>query len=101
MTTQKKLTIAIDFDDTFTVDPAMWAEFCNGAKSRGHHVYMVSARRKTIENTEIVDGILEEHKCYIPIIFTDLGSKIHAMESRDVKVDIWIDDDPEKLVRGH
>ena len=95
------LTIAIDYDDTFTADPELWGQFIRLAKSRGHRCVMVTARRNTEENCEDLNAMLDEHDCQMVIIFSELGSKLRATESRGIKVDIWIDDDPEKLVRGH
>ena len=62
---------------------------------------IVTARRETEENTEEINGMLDQYDCQMPIVFTSLGSKLHACESRGIRVDIWIDDDPESLVKGH
>jgi hypothetical protein len=95
------LTFALDFDETFTACPSLWAEFIGKAKAQGHRVLIVTARRATDENHETVNEMLAHWGCQIPVIFTSLGSKIDAMKRRDIKVDIWIDDDPASLVRGH
>jgi hypothetical protein len=88
-------TIAIDFDNTYTADEALWNLFVQAAIARGHRVICVTARRDTDENREIVQ---------IPgcmTYFTGLSSKLWYMtEKRGVKVDIWIDDDPRSLVNG-
>ena len=38
------MNISLDFDDTYTRDPAFWNSFIVGARGRGHHVYLVTAR---------------------------------------------------------
>ena len=95
-----KLTIAIDYDDTFSADMPMWAEVISTMQSRGHHVIMVTARRGTDENYEEIRTWLTHFGVSIALYFTNLGSKLHWAESRGLKVDIWIDDDPRSLVHG-
>ena len=97
----KPLIIAIDFDNTFTAAPLLFSEFIKHAKALGHRCYIVTARRNTVENADIVDGQLDLWDCQCPVIFSNLGSKITEMARRHIKVDIWIDDDPRKLVHGH
>lgn len=97
----KSLTIAIDYDETFTADPLLFSEFIQMAKSNGHRCYLVTARRPTHENYEQIDAALDHWKCQMPVVFSSLGSKIEKMKSMGLSVDIWIDDEPEKLVRGH
>lgn len=97
----KPLTIAIDFDDTFTASPGLFAEFIRLAKASGHQTYIISARYSTEENTDYINELLDEEDCQCPIVCTNRGSKLEAMEQRGIKVDIWIDDDPRKLVHGH
>jgi len=89
-------TIAIDFDNTYTACPKTWDAFIQIAQANGHRVVCVTARRDTNENREIVQipGVMT--------YFTGLASKLWYMaEKLGVKVDIWIDDDPVSLVRGH
>jgi hypothetical protein len=95
------LTIAIDYDNTFTADPAMFANFVEQAKSFGYAVYCVTARRNTEENVDEINAAFSHWCCQMPIIFTELASKTEAMKKRGIEVDIWIDDDPHTLVHGH
>lgn len=97
----KPLVFALDFDDTFTACPQLFAVFAQHAQSLGHTVYIVTARRDTDENRDIIREAMHEFSCTMSVIFTSLGSKLHAMQQRGIKVDIWIDDQPEKLVHGH
>lgn len=95
------LIIAIDYDDTFTADPWLWSTFIKNAENRGHRILIVTARRDTEENHDELNAVLDHWGCQIPVIFASLGSKLREVEKRGIKVNIWIDDDPEKLVRGH
>jgi hypothetical protein len=100
MTTDSK-TIAMDFDDTFTADPELWSAFIVTAQDRGHRVLCVTARRDTDENRQILTEYFEQHGVDVPIIFCNLASKLHSMERRGTKVDIWIDDSPYAIVNGY
>lgn len=94
------LVFAIDFDDTFTADASLWAEFIFNAVSRGHRVYCVTARRDSEENIEDMQEAFAAYDLSIPIVFCNMGSKLWTMEQRGVHVDIWIDDAPHSLVHG-
>lgn len=101
MPSSKALTIAIDFDNTFTADPQLWGAFMSQCKSANHRVICVTARLPTQENLELIGEAFAEQGFDPTIYFTALGSKLDYMEKQGVKVDIWIDDDPLTLVRGH
>ena len=65
-----RLRISIDFDETFTRDPELWADFIKMALSRDHRVTMITARRATEENSDLINAMLDEYKCQLPIIYT-------------------------------
>lgn len=95
------LNIAIDFDGTLTADPFLWSGFIHTAREVGHKVFVVTARRDTEENREELKEWMEAHGIKASVLFSSLGSKIALMKDRGIRVDIWIDDDPATLVRGH
>lgn len=95
-----RLIFAIDFDDTFTADPDLWADFIRNAVSRGHIVYCVTARRDSEENLDELQEAFRTCELFVPIVFCNMGSKLWTMEQRGVHVDIWIDDAPHSLVHG-
>jgi 5'(3')-deoxyribonucleotidase len=99
----KQLTIAIDFDDTLTAAQKLWRRFVTNAMlNYGHRVIVVTARRDTEENIDLIDGWLQENEFpELSVYFTSLQSKVDYMEKRGVKVDIWIDDDPRRCALGH
>lgn len=92
--------IALDFDDTFTADPELWAAFVKLALNRGHQVFCVTARRNTEENTDAINEAFEQQGFDLPIIFSNLGSKADEVERRGLKIDIWCDDSPWAIVHG-
>lgn len=95
------MTFGLDFDDTFTACPELWSRFVTDCENQCFRVILVTARRETDENVKNIRECLKLHGCLLPIVFSNLGSKLDAVAKRGIKVDIWIDDDPEKLVRGH
>lgn len=95
------MLIAIDFDDTLTTDSVLWAKFIESAKSLGHRVICVTARRSTEDNIESIDNWMTMHGVSLPVYYTGLRSKVEYMASQGHKVDIWIDDDPKRCALGH
>jgi hypothetical protein len=94
----KPLTIAMDFDDTFTADPHLWTSFIDTAKQRGHRVICVTARHRTDESRQEIKAALPEG---VPVYFTEMGSKLDYMANQGVRVSVWCDDSPRTLVHGH
>jgi hypothetical protein len=91
------MTIAIDFDDTYTADPVLWDQFIAAAIERGHKVYCVTCRRDNEDNRDIVRiGCLPKHRH----LFTGLSPKRWFCEQRGITVDIWVDDCPECVKEG-
>lgn len=88
------MTIALDYDGTFTADAELWQQFIALAKSRGHRVLIVTCRRDTEENVADVK---------VPgcaVVFTRLASKQRVCAERGIKVDVWVDDDPACVMNG-
>jgi hypothetical protein len=91
--------IGIDYDDTFSADPAFWKDVLALAERHGHRCYIVTCRRDTDENREEIGPDqtgLPRHRHY----FTGLSPKRHYMESRGIKIDWWMDDLPESVIHG-
>jgi FkbM family methyltransferase len=89
------LRIALDWDDTYTRDPAAWAQVVAALTAAGHEVVLVTAREDIERNWQLckIPGILAHHR-----YFTGHKPKREWMETRGVPVDIWIDDRPEAIV---
>ena len=93
----KPLTIALDFDDTFTADPELWTEFIGRAKANGHRVVCVTGRHYSPEDKAELKAALPAG---VPIYFTEQESKTWYMAGKEV-ISIWIDDNPRAVVHGH
>ena len=96
-----RLTFAIDFDNTITAEPLLFANFIEDCKNLGHKVIVVTARRDTEENFDEVKSWLLENGIRAAVYYSSLRSKTELMKARGIKVDIWIDDDPHSLVNGY
>lgn len=91
------MTIAIDFDETYTADPVLWDTFIASAVERGHRVYCVTCRRDTEDNRDVVRiACLPPHRH----LFTGLSAKRWYCDKRGIKVDVWIDDLPRCVDEG-
>ena len=96
------MRIGLDFDNTLTADPTLWAAFVSLAQKLGHSVVIVTARRDNHENRADLTDFLESREFpSIPIFYTNLGSKIAHMKKLGMPVDIWVEDDPLTCALGH
>ena len=84
------MNIALDYDDTYTLDPTSWNKIINLLLDAGHNVYCVTKRYESI-----ADDIKEAMN--IPIIFA-FKSKLEAVNSAGIFIDVWIDDRPSSIM---
>jgi hypothetical protein len=87
------MNIALDFDDTYTRDPALWDLFIAHAKDRKHDIRIVTFRKSTMS-----DPALDWLGSTIPVIYTEYTQKRKFTNDMGWSVDIWIDDSPEFIV---
>ena len=91
------MRIALDFDDTYTLDPMLWADFIDNAHYRGHSVTIVTGRPDDGDNNDI-----ETSKavlvCKCPVIYTEYNPKRLFCRSLGHTFDVWIDDSPQAIV---
>ncbi len=83
------MQIALDFDETYTVDPFLWDAFVAKAKQRGHTVTFVTFRSSRWDNEDIKAAA---ESIGIDIVYTEGKQKKHVFTA-----DVWIDDMPELL----
>lgn len=83
------MKIAVDYDDTFTRDKRLFAEFISNAIKRGHNVTFVTFRPPGPFNRDIEKAA---ELLGIDIVYTGGRQKQHCFEA-----DIWIDDKPELI----
>lgn len=91
------MILAINFDQTYTRDPALWDLFLSAAMARGHRVLCVSARheRQMGELRDTIGRLIGPDACFR----TGVTPKRRFLaEVADTHVDVWIDDAPESVV---
>lgn len=84
------MNIAIDYDNTWTTDPQLWAHFARSAKHWYHRVVIVTGRdgwSEDMDRGNIPRGI--------PVVFCSGRPKREAV---GMKIDVWIDDDPASII---
>ena len=88
------LTIAIDYDDTFTADASMWRRVIAEMHKAGHRVVCVSARRNEIGHRQELTQALPDGVAVM--LSYDTPKRMFAKDE-GIDVDIWIDDMPESI----
>lgn len=83
------MNIAIDYDDTYTLDKILWNKIINIFLDNGHSVFCITKRHE-----HIADDI--KHDMNIPIIYAT-KSKLEAALQKNIMIDIWIDDKPQTI----
>ena len=85
------MIIALDYDDTFTADRAMWSSFVGLAIAAGHLVTFVTYR--ALDRNEGNDDIRRDASALgIPVVYSE------GRQKQDVfTADVWIDDSPELI----
>lgn len=86
------LTIAIDFDDTFSADPDLWREFVRIATGRRYKHICILVTNRTEEKGNDVRAEVGD---LMPIVFAGEFSKRSMAANAGYLVDIWCDDSPE------
>lgn len=97
------MTFAIDFDDTFTADPALFTAFITFAKARGHRCVCVTARADRVMYTDpsrhCGDEVRAALNGLMPIVFSGGDPKEVAAAMAGYAIDVWIDDNPAAIVK--
>lgn len=83
------MIIALDYDGTYTADPAMWNTFIESAKASGHIVVCVTMRYPHEEVTMPCE-----------VVYTSRQAKMKYLSDRGRIANIWIDDMPHLLFQG-
>jgi hypothetical protein len=81
------MRLSLDYDNTFTRDPAMWTRFVEDAVKRGHDVVCVTMRRPE-----------EAIEMPCPVIYTSRAAKQPFCVEHGHQIDVWIDDAPNWLL---
>jgi len=87
------MLIALDYDGTYTADPALWHSFIAASRARGHRIFVVTMRFPS-EGREL-EQRLGRH--VDRIIFTAREAKRRHVQRLGHDVDVWIDNHPEYI----
>lgn len=87
------MIIGLDWDNTFTRDTEFWQQFINNARFGCHAVYIVTSRDMDTPIEFIPDGVSG-------VVYCKYRAKQKVIEEQGIKIDIWIDDDPEFITGG-
>lgn len=89
------MKIALDYDGTYTLDPAFWNQFIQLAHAHDHEIRIVTHRHETLDEITDVNPM-------IPVIYTDGVAKKWWCEHRGDfwTPDIWIDDKPKGILEN-
>lgn len=94
----KKITVAIDFDGTFTRDPDLFTKIIYLFLEKGHQVVCITSREGDSQRAqELLDTIGK----IIPVVFAGVKYKREAAEEAGFSVDVWVDDFPITIDRIH
>ena len=89
------VTLSIDYDKTWSADPALWQQFARSASSRGHIVLLVTNR-----SSGSAEVIRESGPYVHRVIMAGPMPKREAAARHGYTVDVWIDDRPETVRDG-
>ena len=92
------MKIALDYDNTYTLDPEVWDEFIVLMHMRGHEVRIVTARDERYDR----NPQLNELETRMPIIWCrGVAKKLFCPRFADFTPDVYIDDSPENVNNNH
>jgi hypothetical protein len=82
------MTIALDYDQTYTRDPDFWDEVIAAGKRRGHDFVCVTQRPNPPGSAKF------ERVPSIPVVCAGEHFKADAARAAGYRIAIWIDDMP-------
>ena len=91
------MNLALDYDDTYTRDPEFWDLVVELAQGRGHTVYCVTMRGYAKDEVyDTIGRLIGRDRC----IFTAQQAKAPFMWDLGIRIDVWIDDSPEYVIKN-
>lgn len=86
--------VAVDYDDTISHHDTAWLKILKAFELTGYRVIIVTYRKPTMCPEDLDFLVKLGYKVY----FTGQVSKRQFMLARGIKVDIWVDDNPESII---
>lgn len=94
-TYDKRVTFALDFDNTYTRTPQLWDMFISEARKSGNRVFIVTYRDEKLDRDDRLDILEKVH--LVPVFYTSGVAKRFFMQRAGLNIDVWIDDRPETI----
>ena len=93
------MKLALDYDDTYTLDPEFWDGFIASAKEKGHEVVFVTMRNEQVNPIGGTEKGFSEYFIELSfkgcdVYYTNCDAKRAYMENLGIGIDVWIDDNP-------
>lgn len=90
------LNIAIDYDETYTADPALWYQFIQLAKAAGHNPFICTYRDERYDKDETLEFLEQDD---LEVVYTrGVAKKWWCEQFTGLDpVHIWIDDKPNRI----
>jgi HK97 family phage portal protein len=93
----RAMTISVDFDRTFSADPALWGEFAQQSVADGNTVVMIS-RRPEADREEVMGALGDYADAFSQVLLVGGDTlKADAAEAAGIAVDVWVDDSPQTI----
>lgn len=91
------MRLALDYDQTYTLDPPFWSRFVSTAKLEGNDIRVVTVRDDRFDRTQP----LVELEKRIPVIYTrGVAKGFYCLHHAQWVPDIWIDDSPKSIIEN-
>lgn len=84
------MNLSLDYDGTYTRDPALWDAVIKAFRMRGHKVFVITMRYESqgAYVKEDLQGKVDK------IYFTGHKAKQKFILEKGINIDVWIDDMP-------
>lgn len=89
------MRIALDFDQTYTLDPEVWDNVIAGFHLFNHEVMIVTVRHPYWDAHPFLDVLQDAG---VRVIYTDGKAKKKYCEELGINIDVWIDDRPQTIL---
>lgn len=90
------MIIAIDYDNTYTVDPALWNQVIKLFQEAGHTVICCTGRTDAM-----AQPVLDSIGKLVPVVFAGGTPKREACNKQGYNVSVWCDDMPELIIQPY
>jgi hypothetical protein len=92
------MRLALDYDQTYTLDPSAWNEVISTMQLNGHDIRVVTVRSPEHDRTEPLIALEK----IVPVFYTNGVAKRWWLShfGGGFMPDVWIDDKPESILEN-